>query len=137
MTITRHTQTFLDAAHRVSRGEITRIDAASALDIKPGTFAVWMSRAGIGGPKNERGTKQLAGAALGWALTDPDKVKDLDDATALVLSGECSQAEALLRYPSVKQTTLSIKVTRARARAGIPVKKRAPRGANTTTPAPK
>ena len=125
MNITRHTQAFIDAAHRVSRGEITRIDAAAQLNLNPGTFAVWMSRSKIKADKSVKPTKQLAGAALGLLQgLDPDKAQALDEAVARVVSGEITLAEARGLYPDLSGSTLTVRVRKANARLGVTVKRR-------------
>lgn len=124
MKITRHSKEFVEAAGRVASGATTREAAAQELGVNPGTFGVWMSRSGIAVDKTEKGTKKPAGAALGWAINDPDKAKALDEATARVLAGEMSVTEASEIYTDVAFATIAARVRRTRERLGIPVQKR-------------
>ena len=110
---------FKEAAQRVTSGQSTKEVEAAALNIKPGTFAVWMTRAGLTSRRNPDGSKKLHGAALGWVTTDPDKAKALEAATALVLAGETSATQAAEKFPGVAVSAISARVRRARTEAGV------------------
>jgi hypothetical protein len=118
MTITRHTQIFIDAAHRVARQEVTRTEAAAKLGVNLGTFTVWMQRSGISEGKNPNGTKKAHGAALGWLTSDPVKAKALEEAVARVLSGELTGTEAAELYPDATIAAIGSRVRAHLKRTG-------------------
>ena len=118
-TLTRNSEKFIDAAKRVVSGQSTKEVEAALLNVKPGTFAVWMTRGGFTSRTNPDGTKKLHGAALGWVTSDPDKAKALEEATARVLAGEMSATRAAEVYPDVAMSAVAARVRRARAEAGL------------------
>lgn len=117
--VTRNSKEFTEAANRVVSGQSTKEAEAALLNVKPGTFAVWMTRSGLTSRTNPDGTKKLHGAALGWVTSDPDKAKALEEATAKVLAGEMSATRAAEVYPGVAVSAVSARARRARAEAGV------------------
>lgn len=112
----KNSDAFREAARRVVSGQSTKEVEASILNIKPGTFAVWMTRAGITSRKNNTAKRRLHGAALGWVTADPIKAKALEEATARVLAGELTSTQASKEYPELSsaRATLAARVRRAR-----------------------
>lgn len=119
MTITRHSKQFIDMTLRVAQNELPRAQAAEELGINLGTFSTWMSRNGV-----RMQIKVPHGAAKGWAVNDPDKVKVLEDLAVKVLSGELTTPEACEQNPGVAYNTLAKLIRRKRIGAGQPVAKR-------------
>lgn len=115
----RNSPTFRDAAQRVISGQSTKEVEAEALNMKPGTFAVWMTRSKLTSRFNPDGTPKLQGAALGWATSDSDKAKALAEATTRVLAGELTATQACRDNPILadSRANLADRVRRAKARA--------------------
>lgn len=107
---------------RIQSGELTRAQAAQTYGINLGTLGVWLSRSKVN--TTTRAPRKLHGAALGWAITDPDKVKLLDEAVAKVLAGEMSATKASEIYPTLALATIALRVRKARLAAGQPVQQR-------------
>lgn len=122
-TINRHSQEFKDLAAKILSGELSRLEASNQYGINPGTLAVWMSRSNLTS-KGPDGVKKLHGAALESAITDPDKVKLLEEAVARVLDGELSATEAAEKYPTLAQVTIAKRVRKYRQEHGMTVQKR-------------
>lgn len=123
----RNDQTFKEMVSRITAGELTRQQAADSYGVNYGTLCVWLGRSNLNAQTARKATgipKPLAGAALGWNVTDPNKAKVLEEATARVISGEFSVTEASEKYPDLALSTLSKRVRKERMAAGYPVQKR-------------
>ncbi|MDO9236198.1 MAG: hypothetical protein Q7U28_09235 [Aquabacterium sp.] len=118
VSITRNSKEFRELVSRLQAGTLTRAQAAAEYGINPGTLGVWLSRSKVRSPK------ALHGAALGWAITDPDKIKLLNEAVAKVLAGEVSATKASEMYPTLALATIAFRVRKARIAAGQPVQHR-------------
>ena len=122
--ITRHSKTFKDLAAKIQSGELTRAEAAAQAGINPGTLGVWLSRSNVTAPKNPDGTRKLYGTAAQKKITDPDKVKLLDEAVARVLDSNLSVTQVSEMYPTLSATTIAARVRKYRLEHGQHVQKR-------------
>lgn len=109
----RNDKTFKEMVSRIQSGELTRSQAADAYNIKVNTLNVWLGRSRLTVPKTR--SKELRGAAVEWS-NNVDYTA-LNSAVASVLDGTYKSCYAAQRaFPTVKLSTLTLKVRQARER---------------------
>lgn len=120
----RNDATFNAMVARLAAGELTRQQAAEEYGVNYGTLCVWLGRSKLNDSTARKTPKAVYGAAVDWAIKDPDKVKALDAAVAKVLAGEISALAAAKQNPDLSARTIADRVRRARVQSGLPVQHR-------------